>query len=305
MTESLPEERRPLCAASARLREDPMAGSAPTTRRWLLIEHPGPWQFDALGGMGLPTAVHDPLVTAVRAHGARVLLVRRPGRRTARGSRAWGMLDQATGRVRWGHWSAPEDLLAGATALGDAAESLVPGEPVLLVCTHGRHDTCCAVFGRPVAATLAQRWPEETWECSHLGGDRFAANLLIAPDGFYYGQLDAGTAVDLVARHLRGEVDPRFLRGSTGVPPVTQAALVAAHERYGPAPARAIWAEELEMLSADRWSVRLAAQAPLPTRIDVVVVRTRQAPALLTCGAQAASSAMIFTAEQVRADQSL
>jgi len=292
---------RPLCAASARMRGDAMAGSAPITRRWLLIEHPGPWRHDALGGMGLPATVLDGVVRAVRTHDARVLLVRRPGRRASCASRAWGVLDQSSGRARWGRWLAPEDLLAAAAALGEAPDAAATGEPVLLVCTHGRHDTCCAVFGRPVAATLGERWPEQTWECSHLGGDRFAANLLIAPDGYYYGQLDAETAVDVVAGHLRGEVDPRFLRGSTGVPPVMQAALVAAYERYRPAPARAIWAEELEMLAPDRWAVRLAAAPPLPARIDVVMVRTRQSPALLTCGAQAASSAMVFTAEQVRA----
>jgi len=279
-----------------------MTGSVPTVRRWLLIEHPGPWQHDALGGMGLPTPVLDAIVTAVRAHGARVLLVRRPGRRASQGGRTWGVLDQRSGWARWGRWSEPEDLLAAVDALGEQPVARAAAEPVLLVCTHGRHDTCCAVFGRPVAATLAQRWPEQTWECSHLGGDRFAANLLIAPDGFYYGRLDAGTAVDVVTAHLRGEVDPQFLRGSTGMPPVMQAALVAAHERFGPASARAIWAEELEMISPDRWAVRLAAAAPLPARIDAIIARTRQRAALLTCAAQAPSSAMVLTAEQITAE---
>jgi len=58
-----------------------MAGTVPTTRRWLLIEHPGPWQHDALGSMGLPAGVLEEVVAAVRGQGARALLVRRPGRR--------------------------------------------------------------------------------------------------------------------------------------------------------------------------------------------------------------------------------
>ena len=62
------------------------------------------------------------------------------------------------------------------------------------VCTHGRHDACCAERGRPVAAALAAAHPEQTWEVSHIGGDRFAANVLVLPDGLYYGRVSAADA---------------------------------------------------------------------------------------------------------------
>lgn len=291
--------RAPLCAAAARVRGDALIGSVPTTRRWLLLEHPGPWQHDALGGLGLPAPVLDPLVAAIRAQGARALLVRRPGRTQPAPDRAWGVLDQRSGAVRWGRWSAPEDLLDAAAALAEDVVDGEPGEQVLLVCTHGRHDTCCAVWGRPVAAALAQRWPEQTWECSHLGGDRFAANVLVAPDGLYYGRLDGDTAVDVVAAHLRGEVDPTFLRGFSDVPPVVQAAVGAVHARFGPAPARGVRATDLQVLATDTWSVQLVADAPLPARVSAVVTRGRQAPAVLTCGAGAPSTAAVFTVSDV------
>ena len=32
-------------------------------------------------------------------------------------------------------------------------------DPVFAVCTHGRHDTCCAERGRPAAAALAGAHP--------------------------------------------------------------------------------------------------------------------------------------------------
>lgn len=298
MSGSAADRRRPLCAVAARARDDSMVGTAPTTRRWLLIEHPGPWQFDALGGLGLPAGVLEEVVAAIRGQGARELLIRRPGRRSLGPERAWAVLDHRTGWARWGQWSQPDELMAAVMALGEEPAAPEAAEPVLLVCTHGRHDTCCAVFGRPVAAALARHWPERTWECSHLGGDRFAGNLLVAPDGLYYGGLDADTAVDVAAAHLRGEVDPRFLRGSVGMAPVMQAALAAAHRRFGPAPARAVTPEGLTMLAGDRWVVRLAAAAPLPALIEVVVTRIRQPPALLTCHARAESAAVVFTAEE-------
>lgn len=291
---STPE--RFLCAAAARVRGDPLAGTVPVTRRWLLIEHPGPWRHDALGGMDLPAAVLEPVVAALRAQGARALLVRRPGRRTPTADRAWAVLDQSGNGARWGRWSAPRDLLAAAAALAEPGPLPSAEQQVLLVCTHGRHDTCCAIWGRPVAAALAQRWPEATWECSHLGGDRFAASVLLAPDGLYYGHLDPVTAVSVVAAHLRGEVDAAHLRGSVAAAPVVQAALVAAHRALGPLPARGLWPLELTDDGPQRWRVRLG-RAVGSGPVEVRVQRAPSEPARLTCGAAGLAAAPVFRAE--------
>ena len=299
---------RPLCAATARERDDPMAGSTPVTRRWLLLEHPGPWRHDAVGGMDLPPSVMDPLLASIRSQGARALAVRRPGRegrRTPPAERVWGVLDQRDGWERWGRFREPADLLAAAAALGsdDGGPGVAQDAQTVLVCTHGRHDTCCAAWGRPVAVALAERWPGQVWECSHLGGDRFAANVLVAPDGLYYGYLDAASAVDVIGGHLRGEVVPGSLRGFSHVPPVVQAAVVAAHERFGPAGARAFRSDEVSMLTPDQWRVGLTADAPLPRRLHVDVRRTRSEPAFLTCGAYEPSRAASFAVTDVAVDE--
>ena len=46
--------------------------------------------------------------------------------------------------------------------------------PVVVVCTHGRRDVCCAERGRPLAAATALEHPGAVWESTHVGGDRFA-----------------------------------------------------------------------------------------------------------------------------------
>lgn len=48
-----------------------------------------------------------------------------------------------------------------------------------------------------------------------MGGNRFAANLVVLPDGAYYRGLDATSAVEVVERHLPGRVDVEHLRGFT------------------------------------------------------------------------------------------
>jgi (2Fe-2S) ferredoxin len=106
-------------------------------------------------------------------------------------------------------------------------------EPLFCVCTHGRHDACCAERGRPVAAALAESHPEHTWEVSHIGGDRFAANVLVLPDGLYYGRVEAPAAADLAASHLRREVDLDLLRGRSSSPFAAQVAEVELRRRLG------------------------------------------------------------------------
>jgi hypothetical protein len=115
---------------------------------------------------------------------------------------------------------------AGLAAPADAGDE---GDPTSLfcVCTHGRHDACCAERGRPVAVALAQAHPDETWEVSHIGGDRFAANLLVLPAGLYYGRLDAVSALSVAGSHLTGQLDLDHLRGRSGWAMPVQAAEIA------------------------------------------------------------------------------
>ena len=68
-----------------------------------------------------------------------------------------------------------------------------------------------------------------------MGGDRFAANLIVLPDGACYGNLDPGTAVDVVPPTSRGGSSVDHLRGVSTQPPVAQAAIAAALRRFGPA----------------------------------------------------------------------
>ena len=96
--------------------------------------------------------------------------------------------------------------------------------PVYAVCTHGRHDACCAERGRPVALALANAEPDRTWECSHIGGDRFAGNLVVLPHGLYYGRLDPASAVALAATTAAGRLDLDHLRGRSALSMPVQAA---------------------------------------------------------------------------------
>jgi len=291
------------CSTAARRRGDSLVGSAAPARRWLLVEHPAGWAPAALDSPGLRGDVAALLHRTALSVGGRVVLVRRPGRVRAGERRLWGVVD-VDGAQQWGTWSRVDDLVAAGQLLADgpaaAPGAVLAGQrrPLLLVCTHGRHDVCCAVRGRPVAAALAARWPDQTWECSHIGGDRFAANLLVVPDGTVYGSLDAQSAVEVVARHLAGEVDATHLRGFSAHPPAVQAALVEVLRAHGPGPVEALTPGSVGR-DGDAWVVEVLGAGPLPARSVVRVHRELQPPARLTCRATSEAVAAAWTAELV------
>ncbi|MFI2102827.1 sucrase ferredoxin [Isoptericola sp. NPDC019693] len=290
------------CADAARDRRDPLVATAAPARRWLLVENPGPWPFDAAASGAVPPDVLHELATAARGAHARLLMIRRPGRPARTGARRWAVLDTAPGTEPvWGRWRTEADLREAAERVAQPlATAVAPVRPTLLVCTHGRHDVCCAIRGRPVAAALAEHWPEETWECSHVGGDRFAANVVVLPSGATYGDLDPATAVRAVEAQLDGAVDPTHLRGFASEPPAGQAAVVAAHERYGPA-----GGDDVRYLGSVRtgdatWSVSVDVRTPGTTRQLVMsVVATRRPPARLTCHATAETPAVAYEVRDV------
>lgn len=212
------------CAAAADAVGDPLEATAPPADRWILVEHTGPWGRRALSGSGLDPTAARALVRWAETSAGRAALIRRPGAGRGPGARrCWYRVDSRPGYESVAGGSFTEERELVDVVAGRAPDEAV-GEPVYLVCTHGKHDTCCALRGRPVAAALAAQYPGRTWECSHVGGDRFAANLVVLPHGFYYGHLTPDAAVDLARCHDRGLVEPRWLRGRSSLPAAVQAA---------------------------------------------------------------------------------
>lgn len=282
------------CADAARQRADSLAGTAPYGSVWVLIEYRGGWPPNGFDGLDLDPSTKKHVFSAAQAVRARVLLIRRPGRRNHDGPKRWAVLrhdNSGAHRQRWGTWSVDQDLSDIADVLNTPGELGCP--PVVLVCAHGQHDTCCAVRGRPVGGALVERWPNLVWECTHVGGDRFAANVVVAPDGVYYGNLDAASSVAVIEEHLADRINARHLRGYTDLFPPQQAALSAVLERFGPA-----GRHDYEVVDTARednhWRIRFTGRPPHPTTIDVEVHSHRTPPCQLTCRGLSMSSAAVY-----------
>lgn len=208
-----------------------MLGSAFPAARLLLVEQPGAWGRRGLCDSNFDAAVARELEARAGARGIRVQAVRRHGRTPRAALRHWAVVDTRDEHqtVRFGTYRRDSELL-DLTLDGTDGEP-GSGAPLFLVCAHSKHDTCCALRGRPVAAAIDALRPGRVWETSHLGGDRFAANVLVLPSGLLYGRVLPFAAAEFVTAAEAGEVVGALLRGRIGLPPVAQAALGYAHEQ--------------------------------------------------------------------------
>ena len=215
---SVPVER---CAPAAERRGDELFATAAPAERFVLVEQPGAWGRNALRESRLRTSVVAALLARCHSASARLLLVRRAHRPTE--SRSWAIVDARPGsEATW--WGTFDDDAELADLDPTVPRGTPTDAPTFLVCTHGRRDPCCAGRGWPVAVALTNAFPEQTWQCSHVGGDRFAANVVILPHGLYYGHVTPDDAVAIARRHEEGRVTIESFRGRSTFLPAVQAA---------------------------------------------------------------------------------
>lgn len=271
------------CSFASQRRGDPLVGTAAPAVGILLIEQPGPWGRQALIESGLDRDVGAQVSARAVARGLRVLLIRRPGRPALPMRRRWAIAHCTPGSemTSWGEFGSDDELLDLPL---DGSGGTGTDEPTYLVCTHGRHDACCAIRGRLVAAELARLRPDQTWECSHVGGDRFAANLLVLPHGLYYGRVDSASVEEIVGAHERGDVVPELLRGRTTFAPAAQAAQHQACRVTGATAINAYNPVDVTTLPGGSWRVRLDGGGA-GDLVATVRMRAAGPAALLTCAA--------------------
>ena len=154
----------------------------------------------------------------------------------------------------------------------------------------------------PSRQALAATFPDETWESSHVGGDRFAGNLLAFPHGLYLGRVRPDEGADVARTYAGGRVPLGHLRGRSCYPMAVQAADYALREREG-----LDGLEDLELERTEEREGRSTATFRTPRgRFAVSVVVEASAPAPLTCHSRVEEPAPVYrvTAVELVADAS-
>ncbi|HXR70924.1 sucrase ferredoxin [Actinocrinis sp.] len=264
------------CSVFSATLHEPLAGTAPVASAWLAIEQPGPWGARALTQSHLDPEIGAELGRRAEALGLRIALIRRVGRHaltdpTARRTALLCNTRPGAATVRAVKFSDPGELLdlnLGDLVAGRFAEGELLANPVMLVCTNGKRDQCCAERGRALALDLAQREAArdgvqssdviDVWESDHLGGHRFAPTAVVLPTGYVYGRLDADAALAALDAARGGQVMIENARGRSTWSRAGQAADLALRTELQQFDADAVWIVAEERTGEDSYAVELS-----------------------------------------------
>lgn len=207
------------CSAQADQLGEPMIGSVDQRIRWLLVEDRSAW-----GEKAVREVLGASLEAAAKERRMRLLLIRRrEGDPAADAVRRAILVDTERGEMAVRSIT-DLDELAGLLDASLTDFGAPMADPILLVCTNGKRDACCALRGRALVTALAADHDERTWECTHLGGHRFSGNLVCLPDGIVYGRVGPTDGPRLADAYLAGRLDPALLRGRSAWPAAAQVA---------------------------------------------------------------------------------
>jgi hypothetical protein len=279
--------KRALCADVSGQASEPLAATASRVDHWLLVEYRGLWDRDVLGGslLSAPLKSHLREQLAKLGH-ARLLFVKRPERR-AHGRRMLYIGSSRPGEeslyaLEFEHH---DDLLEYdfAGALLDGGTPGVPVEhPLFVVCTHGKRDRCCAKYGRPLYDALKGKVdPAWVWQSTHVGGDRFAGNVVVLPEGLYFGRLGESELGFLLDDYFDGRIHLESYRGRSAFTFAVQAAEAALRAQEGLTGIEDVGLERVERRGA-AWTVVLSSPAG-PRTVEVDAELAEDA-VYLTCG---------------------
>ncbi len=269
-----------LCSTVSRQAGEQLFGTVKPTDAWLLLEYDTRWGPEAFEDSDLPEAVKTRLQTHLDAiPRSKLLMIRQKPRLAAPG--IWffvGLSREHDPALYAFRLDAYDDLLAldipAICAQDPAYDDHRQAEPLFLVCTHGRHDRCCARYGVAVYERMAADVGAAVWQSSHVGGHRFAANMISLPHGVFYGYLEADRVPAVLDAVQGGQVALDFYRGRVCYPQVAQAADYYLRAETGLMDLDAYRFADAERTDSNRWIVRFVARTSGDTH-DVTLAEDR------------------------------
>jgi hypothetical protein len=245
-------------------------GTATQTQAYLLLEYAGNWGEKALDESSIPEPVKAYLNALGKSNrGLKTLLIKtRSSQQSTTGMRFFVAAFSANPPLLYAfHLPDYKSLLEldipAILAVDPAYQSQLRAEPLYLVCANGRRDLCCVRHGLPVYNALAaatQASPEPlVWQCTHIGGHRFAANLICLPGGLLYGRVRPENAPAILEADSQGRIYLPNLRSRLSLPPIAQAAEFHLRSQRGDDRLEAYRYLDSQEIDPGEWVVRFGA----------------------------------------------
>lgn len=261
------------CCQHSRSVEEQLFASVKQNRVWFLLEYAYPWGRKAFEESSLASPVKNYLSNLLDETPASKLLFikNQESLFSDRISFFVGISSEAGPRLFRFQLNEHEDLLdldiRGHLSSGHFPPASVYSDPLYLVCTNGKRDPCCAKFGLQVYDHLVEyqhRVEDQTgtvWQSTHVGGHRFAANVVCFPHGIYCGRVTTDEARLLMDRYQSGQILLDKYRGRACYPPVVQAAEYFLRNHTAEPAISAFSHTRTQTVGPDRWNVQFASRS--------------------------------------------
>ena len=249
------------CSDNSLSKNEPLPGSAPKTDLWIALEYPHPPGDNALRESTLSDEIKAHLTTLQKTiEYSRLLLIRNQHTHERPTHSLF---------IAYSNRSQPclyeiqlEDYMQLVSINADSIHSEIfplpyrlMGEPLFLICTNGRRDPCCAKWGLPLYNALEKVPGISVWQTSHVGGHRFAGNMICLPHGIYYGRVSPDNATTIVEHYQAGLIDLDRYRGRASLSSIAQVGEYFLRQQTADLQVDSIQFKTASEINPDQWEV--------------------------------------------------
>ena len=296
---------RAFCAAVSTANAESQAATASRIDGWILLEYRGAWDRDVLGRSLLSDGLKSHLREQLHElRPSRLLFLKKPERRSY-GRRYVSFGTSTPGAERFyrlevDHLEELRDFDFAAALAADGAPGVPVDHPLLVVCTHGKRDRCCAKHGQPLYDALRRETESDwVWQSTHVGGDRFAGNVVVFPEALYYGRVEPDDVGALVEAHAERRIDLERYRGRAAYTFPVQAAEHGIREAEGLLGIDDLTFGDCRSMGDGSWRVRFRGAEGAVYAVDVTAELADE-PVYCTCSAAEPIRPRHFRAAAIR-----
>ncbi len=255
-----PKDTDFFCSIQSREIDEPLLGSAPTAQIWMMLEYEGKWNKKAFKESGLSEEIKSKFNEEVKAiDKTRLLLIKQ--KKKEKGAKSFFVALPNKGKAPLLKFSFDDyeellelDLVDIVDNPGKYEKNRID-ESILLICTKGLRDKCCALNGAPVYQQLDEEFGQQIWQSTHHGSHRFSANMLFMPEALSFGQIDMGNPKEIVNELLQAKVALPHFRGRSRYSKIAQAAEGLLLSEIGSSMWKSLTFVDDEELEGGQWKV--------------------------------------------------
>jgi hypothetical protein len=216
------------CSEKSNEIREQIQGTAPSFQYIFLLEYESYWDSKPLLNNTINKDVLKYMFSAIKLLGNAKMLFIKSDKSTKKGGLKLFLINTSfkEGNYKVIEFNNYNDiLLIDLINIITDNDEMTDKEILYLVCTNGKKDKCCAKYGFPIYQNLKKNISnEQIWQCTHIGGDRFAPNIITFPNGAHYGHLKVDEIEKFLSTTLDGNIYLEKYRGKSKYNKYEQAA---------------------------------------------------------------------------------